>query len=154
MWYIADPYRAKYSDLPENQQESELEQCTWLTAFSKIACAGSHCLQSSSSSSEPWLDSHCVVCEFTDPTPDVLRYWDNDADNEAWKDVIASLMAITEQPTFQQSHKARVLMAVAIGRIFNHISTGDYLDLEHCSLGQWLLKCLTRSIRELRIAAS
>ena len=63
------------------------------------------------------------------------------------------MLAIIEQERFEKSAKCRVLMAVAIGRVFNHLSSADYLSLSS-SLGEWLLKTLTRSLREARIAAS
>lgn len=81
------------------------------------------------------------------------KYWNDVGPGEDWKDTIAALLAITEVDVFQKSTKPRVLMALAIGRIFNHISSAEYLDLEHCSLGQWCLASMNRSLRELRIAA-
>lgn len=45
-------------------------------------------------------------------------------------------------------------MAAAIGRLFDHISDADYLNLDVCELGQWLLASLSRSLRELKIAAT
>lgn len=45
-------------------------------------------------------------------------------------------------------------MAVAIGRVFNHISDAEYLNLETCALGQWLLGSMSRSLRELKLAAT
>lgn len=44
-------------------------------------------------------------------------------------------------------------MAIAVGRVFNHISDPGYLDLENCELGQWLLTSMRASLRELKIAA-
>jgi serine/threonine-protein kinase ATR len=75
-------------------------------------------------------------------------------DGEDWKDAIAGMLTIIKEPKFQSSPKARVLMAVAIGRMFNHISDVDYLNLESCELGQWLLGSMSRSLRELKLAAT
>lgn len=85
-------------------------------------------------------------------SPDI--YWDSHEYGEDWKEVIAALLAVTKQPKFQNSSRPRVLMAVAIGRLFNHVSDVDYLNLETCELGQWLLACMSRSLRELKIAAT
>lgn len=73
---------------------------------------------------------------------------------EEWKEVIAAMTVIIQEEKFLNSSKPRILMAVSIGRVYNHISDADYLNLEICSLGEWLLKSMTRSLRELRIAAS
>jgi serine/threonine-protein kinase ATR len=81
-------------------------------------------------------------------------YWDlHEECNEDWKDVISALLAITEMQEFQESTKPRVLMASALRRVFNHISDTDYLNLANSSLGKWLLASMSRSFRELRIAA-
>jgi serine/threonine-protein kinase ATR len=64
------------------------------------------------------------------------------------------MIAIIGQRKFQHSSKSRVLMAIAIGRVFNHISDSDYLSLENCESGQWLLGSMSRSLRELKIAAT
>ena len=81
-------------------------------------------------------------------------YWNSDDGAEDWKEVIAAMLTITKEDMFQNSSKARVLMAVAIGRIFNHVSDPDYLNLEVCELGQWLLGSMSRSLRELKLAAT
>lgn len=71
-----------------------------------------------------------------------------------WKDAIAGMITIAQEARFQSSSRPRVLMAVAIGRVLNHIRDAEYLSLEMSSLGEWLLKSMQRSLRELRIAAS
>lgn len=66
---------------------------------------------------------------------------------------MAAMLVIIKESKFQASPKARVNMAVAIGRVYNHISDVDYLNLEVCDLGQWLLGSMSRSLRELKLAA-
>lgn len=126
-----------------------------LVVLGKVACAGSRCLQSTGSISEHWQQLSCTLCEKTpssDRIPEV--YWNTNDSGEDWKEVVVALLAITKEPKFQNSTKPRVLMAVAIGRLFNHISDPDYLDLDVCELGQWLLASLSRSLRELKVAAT
>ncbi|CAN9100906.1 unnamed protein product [Alternaria alternata] len=80
---------------------------------------------------------------------------DDERQNEqSWKDAIAAMLAITKEPEFEASSQSRVLMAVAIGRVYNHISDPEYLSLEVCELGQWLLASMSRSLRELKLAAT
>jgi serine/threonine-protein kinase ATR len=81
-------------------------------------------------------------------------YWDSSDRGEDWRDIVAALLMITKEPKFQNSTRPRVLMAIAIGRLFNHIADPDYLNLEVCELGQWLLASLSRSLRELKVAAA
>lgn len=151
----ANKYRAKYADLSADPQLSEQEQCELLSAFSRIACAGSNCLQPSESSAGHWNDFSCRMCDAAKPSRrEESVYWDRDSHEEPWKEVIAAMITITQEEQLQKASKPRVLLAVAIGRLFNHISDSDYLNLEISSLGEWLLKSMTRSLRELRIAAS
>lgn len=127
-----------------------------LSALAKIACAGTQSLKQSNPSSEQWEDLSCILCDDISGTPkrDPAVYWDSHDGSEDWKDVIAAMLAISKETKFQMSTKSRVLMAVAIGRVYNHISDPEYLNLEMCELGQWLLASMSRSLRELKLAAT
>ncbi len=126
-----------------------------LSALSKVACAGSQCLEQSGTGSHLWQIAKCTLCDSprNSARSDTV-YWNNVEGTEDWKDVIAAMLLITKEDIFQKSSKARVLMAVAIGRVFNHISDSNYLNLEMCELGQWLLSSMSRSLRELKLAAT
>lgn len=152
---MADSSRAKYCSFPDNPKLNEAAQQKLLNALSKVACAGSRCLRPDRNGSKQWQSLTCALCD--EPATKVRPpevYWDKGDRGEDWKEVIAALLAITKEPKFQNSTRPRVLMAVAIGRLFNHISDADYLNLEMCELGQWLLACMSRSLRELKIAAT
>jgi serine/threonine-protein kinase ATR len=139
-------------DEPETNEE---DQCELLLALSKIACAGSCSLETSSPKSEHWRATTCTLCDAGSTSERCLRsYWNEQGDDEIWKDTIAAMLVITKESKFQSSPKARVLMAVAIGRMYNHISDVDYLNLQTCELGQWLLGSMSRSLRELKLAAT
>lgn len=153
--FVTHVCRAKYSSLSDNPRVNEAAQQQLLLALGKIACAGSRCLRPDRKDSKQWQDLTCALCDesTTEIRPPEV-YWDNHGYGEDWKEVIAALLAITKESKFQHSTRPRVLMAVAIGRLFNHISDVDYLNLEMCELGQWLLACMSRSLRELKIAAT
>jgi serine/threonine-protein kinase ATR len=98
---------------------------------------------------------NCSVCDVSDlPRRAEKSYWNNGDSGEDWKEVIAAMLIITETAQFRDGSQCRIQMALAIRRVFSHISDPDYLNLDHCALGQWLIKSLNRSLRELRIAAS
>lgn len=108
-----------------------------------------------SAGSTDWKTSQCTLCDVLSPLNQQLRvYWNNKQDGEHWKDAVAAMLVITKEPRFQESANARVLMAIAIGRAFSHISDPAYLNLETCELGQWLLGSMSRSLRELKMAAA
>lgn len=151
----ANWYREKFSEMDEDSPHSEHEQCELLSAFGRIACAGSHCLQPPVADKNNWHHFRCVACDTTESeNHDRSIHWDKDSSDESWKDVVAALNSIIAEDHFDKFSKPRILMAVAIRRIFTHISEPDYLDLEISPLGKWLINAMTRSLRELRIAAS
>lgn len=151
--FKANKCRVKYSNLPEDPSRSEPGQCELISAFAKIACAGSRSLRPSENGG--WQEATCRVCDETDSQDASVdsAYWDRNISDESWKDAIAALANITREERFNKSSKPRVLMAVAVQRIFSHISDADYLGLETSPLGKWLVNAMTRSLRELRIAA-
>ncbi|CAO2647756.1 Nn.00g086780.m01.CDS01 [Neocucurbitaria sp. VM-36] len=147
--------QARYSSMGTDDEQDQRTQIELLTTLAKIACAGTRCLETFSTSSRQWETIRCTLCDISsNPKRTAMVYWNNNDGAEEWKDVIAAMLAITKEVKFQNSSKARVLMAVAIGRLFNHISDPDYLNLEVCELGQWLLGSMSRSLRELKLAAT
>lgn len=151
----ANKHRNKYDYMPDETQQNEVQQCELLSAFAKIACAGSRCLETLIAASGQWKTYICTLCDASSMSEQHFNpYWNEQGDGEDWKDAIAAMIVITKESKFQSSPKARILMAVAIGRFFNHISDVEYLNLETCELGQWLLGSLSRSLRELKLAAT
>ena len=136
-----------------DDKQIESQQCEILSAFAKIACAGSHSLISNADPPH-WKTSTCTLCDVSSSLNEKSKaYWNEKHNGEDWKDVVAAMLTITKEAKFQESSKARVHMAVVIGRVFSHISDADYLNLEICELGQWLLGSMSRSLRELKLAA-
>jgi serine/threonine-protein kinase ATR len=126
-----------------------------IAALTKIACAGSRSLELPGSASHSLKILNCTLCDNkVQQVRDETVYWNIQDGAENWKDVIAAMLAIIREAKFQASSQSRILMAVAIGRVYNHISDAEYLALENCELGQWLLACMTRSLRELKLAAA
>jgi serine/threonine-protein kinase ATR len=141
--------------MQDDPQLNEDQQQELLLGLGKIACAGSYCLRASTTSQNQWRMSTCTRCDTLDATaPHTDVYWEKKHVGDDWKHAIAAMLVITKEAKFQSSPKARVLMAIAIGRVFNHIADVDYLKLETCELGQWLLGSLSRSLRELKLAAA
>jgi serine/threonine-protein kinase ATR len=141
--------------MPDDDEKKECMQTDLMTALAKIACAGSRCLEPTQLISQPLQVFSCTLCDINAHRDrGTAIYWNNQDDSETWKDVIAAMLEITKEETFQASSQARVLMAVAIGRVYNHISDAEYLALETCELGQWLLASMSRSLRELKLAAT
>lgn len=141
--------------MSEDGKQNEDQQNQLLLALGKLACAGSRCLDTTNTTLEKWQTLHCALCDVPNVSDrDNEVYWNNSSHGEDWKDAVATILAITREHKFQNSSKSRVLMAIAIGRTFNHISDPEYLNLESCESGQWLLGSLSRSLRELKIATT
>ena len=136
---------------------SEDTRCVLLSEklLGRIACAGSQCLVGAHGSHDELNNLSCKICDHPLRILDqhIPPYWNVNHHGEDWKEIIASLAALIETLEFQKSEKPRILITLAIRRIFNHISDAEYLDLAKSSLGQWCLRSLSSSLRELRIAA-
>ncbi|KAG9191621.1 serine/threonine-protein kinase ATR [Alternaria panax] len=146
---------ARYSSMMDDEHHNERVQVDIMTAFAKIACAGSRCLEPSQSASQPLQSLACVLCDTgSRHERGAATCWNEKDDKESWKDAIAAMLVVTKEPAFEASSRSRVLMAVAIGRVYNHVSDPEYLSLEACELGQWLLASMSRSLRELKLAAT
>jgi serine/threonine-protein kinase ATR len=145
---------AGVEDAQQDDSNGESECCELLLALGKLACAGSQSLQPLEDDSNDWKDMACTFCDATKSSHHSERlYWDRGECGEDWKDVVAAILAVIGLQGFRDSTKPRVYMALAIRRVFNHISDAEYLDLERSSLGEWLLSSMSRSLRELRISA-
>ncbi|KAL6169979.1 serine/threonine-protein kinase M1 [Exserohilum turcicum] len=147
--------QARYSSMPDGEQQNAPVQEDILRALAKIACAGSRSLEQPRSTPHSIQTLHCALCDTNiQKARDEAAYWNIQDGAENWKDAIAAMLVITKEPLFHASSQSRILMAVAIGRVYNHISGSEYLALENCELGQWLLACMSRSLRELKLAAA
>lgn len=141
--------------MTDDVDHSQESQCELLSAFARIACAGTGSLQHTRVDLQDLGHSNCTLCDSHESTKHEQKAsWNEAGHGEDWKDAIAAMLTITKEPKFQQAPKARVYMAVAIGRVFRHISDADYLNLEACELGQWLISMMSRSVRELKLAAT
>src|SRR4051794_39060566 len=99
----------------ETYTNKEDERCEILSAFGKIACAGSKCLRSAQNEGNNWRRMTCRLCDDAQTLQqDEATCWSNGEHGEHWKDVIAAVLAITELQEFRESTKPRVLMALAI----------------------------------------
>lgn len=136
---------------------SEDARCTLLSEklLGRVACAGSQCLVSANGSHDEFSNLSCKICDHPLRILDqhIPPYWNVNHHGEDWKEIVASLAALIEAPEVQKSKKPRILITLAIRRIFNHISDAEYLDLANSSLGQSCLRSLSSTLRELRIAA-
>ena len=117
---IADFNRTRYSSMMDDERQNERTQVDIMTAFTKIACAGSRCLEPSQSASQPLQSLVCMLCDANSRNGrDAAMHWNEQDDAESWKDAIAAMLAITKEPEFEASSQSRVLMAVAIGLRFS-----------------------------------
>lgn len=148
-------YRTRYFSIPDDEQKNESAQKEIITALARVACASSRSLESPRFTPHSLDSLTCTLCDINNQQErSENSYWDLVDRSENWKDVIAAMLAIAREEKFQASPRSKILMAVAIGRVYNHISDAEYLALEDCGLGQWLLACMSRSLRELKIAAA
>jgi serine/threonine-protein kinase ATR len=94
-------------------------------------------------------DRKCSICEPGGPRSAVTANYDDALAAEA----IATFTKLIDLRDFEESRKPRVQAMVALRHFAMHFRDSEFLDLETSKLGQWCLKSLSSSMRELRIAA-
>ncbi|OJD39951.1 protein kinase rad3 [Diplodia corticola] len=133
---------------------SESDKCRALTAFMRLPCAAMDTLKANILSNGDIADSSCAICDNGDNrTSHGHRTWNTDGTGEAWKDAITVMEKIVSCPDLQRCKAPRVLAATAIKNLLSHINDREALSLTKSSLGQWCMKSLKSSLRELRLAA-
>jgi serine/threonine-protein kinase ATR len=96
-------------------------------------------------------ESSCSICE------ENVCFDAQDSSRSKYQEVsagaIATFEALLNSSAFQDSRRCRVIAMFALRRFAVHFHNVELIDLEVSSLGQWCLKSLRSSTRELRIAA-
>ncbi|KAL0265042.1 serine/threonine-protein kinase M1 [Diplodia seriata] len=133
---------------------SDSDKCRALTALMRLPCAAVGTLKANVLSNGDIVDSTCTVCDGrVDRTPRDYRAWNTDGTGQAWKDVITIMEKIVNCPELQRCKAPRILAATSIKNLLSHINDREALSLTKSPLGQWCMKSLKSSLRELRIAA-
>lgn len=117
--------------------------------FGDIPCASAGSLTLSYDREGNVCDRKCSICEPGVPKSAVVANYDEALAAEA----IATFLKLIDLPDFEESRKPRVQAMIALRHFVVHFRDSEFLDLETSKLGQWCLKSLRSSMRELRIAA-
>lgn len=116
-----------------------------IAALGELACAYSPVSEETGGD----FSSCCHLCSNPSVTTTVAP--DSDRSQDA-ADLLGSLI---RWPGFQRSKRLRVLSMLSLRHIINHCGNTALVDLKaDGSLGQWCLRSLQSSSRELRIAAA
>ncbi|KAF2843387.1 hypothetical protein M501DRAFT_994296 [Patellaria atrata CBS 101060] len=141
--------RDSFKGLSETQRNSFLEK------IQILACSGAGTLQPPSEERYRSTRAFCITCDnIPDDLPLTRKVWDNPLQSNDRTELLSILEQLLETPELQRSTKPRVLAVIALRRILNHISDPGILNLANSSIGQWCLKSMHSSLRELRIAAA
>ncbi|KAF1815143.1 hypothetical protein P152DRAFT_391724 [Eremomyces bilateralis CBS 781.70] len=97
----------------------------------------------------------CPLCDADrEDYRDKSLQWIVDAQNQDWMRVSVLISALLADSRFSRSRKPRIYFANVIRRIANHINDEAFLNVSQGMPGQWYLKSLHSSIRELQQAAA
>ncbi|KAJ2903302.1 uncharacterized protein MKZ38_010119 [Zalerion maritima] len=126
------------------------QRCIILNCLGSLCCAtdayGYQTLENQPSSITS-LD--CLVCLLVNPEESL------ECQHSQLKTMILELLSgLIEHPAFNESRKPRVVAMMVLRKVILHSEDVAFLDLETSTLGQWCLKSLHSSVRELRVAAS
>ncbi|KAI9688750.1 MAG: serine/threonine-protein kinase M1 [Bathelium mastoideum] len=135
----------------------EPDQLELLTTLAQLPCAASISQQPLV---EPMMPiSTCFLCDRAPPWDDVDPQVKDHAELSTgntnfvrYRDPIRKFFsALVTLPAFQKTPKPRILAMLAVRRFLLHDQHSDELDLHSSVLGQYCLKSLHSSLRELRI---
>lgn len=97
------------------------------------------------------MDATCFTCDDSGHTRQALIV--PEIDLASVEEAILILETLTEIPQFKESPRLRTKGMLALRRFIEHIRTPRLLDIEISPLGQWCVRSLRSSVRELRISA-
>ncbi len=142
-------YRPYYSRLPED------DRCRVLAALSKLPCAATGCLKDTESTLKSYESAKCTLCDNADRVASltVVESWDSGDRQAHWRLLCIAIRQLIASPGFTRSSRPRILVTIAIQRLFAHSLGRSELDLATAPLGQWCMRSLHSSLRELRLAA-
>lgn len=129
---------------------SDPDRCKVMNYLSMIPCAAYGSLTVTRDKFEDIVSSQCFICQKSPPRATAL---DDDSCQKTGGGAILILTTLIKSPAFHESRRSRVLAMVAVKAFAIHFRDEEFLDLETSAVGQWCLKSLQSSMRELRIAA-
>ncbi|KAH6705183.1 protein kinase-like protein rad3 [Leptodontidium sp. MPI-SDFR-AT-0119] len=128
------------------------DQCKAVEYLGRIPCALSGKLSLAREKGKI-VDSRCSICDGVKLQDVVDIPHDKAACSAIAKGSIQTFTKLMLSRAFAESRRPRVLAMFALKRFATHFTDPEFLDLEVSPLGQWCLKSLKSSIRELRLAA-
>lgn len=125
------------------------QRCRVFKLLGEIPCAGAGTLIAAGDDTSKSIKAKCGVCD----NPGANSREPGPYDYNCFHEAIATLKALIGLPEFESSRKPRVVAMISLRSFATHFSDNSFLDLEVSSLGQWCMKSLSSSVRELRIVA-
>ena len=129
-------------------------RCRLLELISILPCAGSQSLVENVPNTQQTPSAQCSICDNSPgcANSQPLSSW-NSCFPEDVKATISMLGTLIDEQSFQRSKRQRVLAANLIRRVLAHVEDQQYLQLGSV-FGEWCMRSLQSSIRELRVAAA
>lgn len=137
------------------EQMVDDQRCDMLFELQTIACAACNTLQDWDESTNIEKNAICTVCDQSNISSDRLQrsFFNEGTHARYFQELLSLIKKLVKLPILAGSIRPRILITSLIRRLCNHTSDPDTLDLFQSVLGQWCLRSLTSSLRELRIAA-
>lgn len=130
-------------------QLNNADRCRAMKQLGYIPCAGAGTLTLSYDRDGKICDRNCSICDSGRLVSVTAISYDEALAAEA----IATFTRLIDLPDFEESRTPRIQAMLALRHFAMHFKESSFLDLETSMLGQWCLKSLRSSMRELRIAA-
>jgi serine/threonine-protein kinase ATR len=136
------------SNLPDHERHAALN------ALGRLSCAGAECLKESNGLKGTPKTFQCTICDARSPLAFNSALKSDIHAQSKEQHISESISQLIKCSRFQRHSDARISLALAIRRIVNHVNAPTVIDLGTSAMGQWCLRSLQSSLRELRIAAA
>ncbi|KAK3987423.1 hypothetical protein QBC44DRAFT_351810 [Cladorrhinum sp. PSN332] len=124
------------------------EQCRVIDLISRMPCAGDGTLKLTRHNPKEPSEFHCSFCSGK------ASALPPDSNDGGLKSLGFDLFSkIIVHPAFQASKRPRVYAMIVLRRLAKHSTSEEFLNVEMSAPGQWCLRSLHSSVRELRVAA-
>lgn len=128
---------------------SEEDQSAAFSIMGRLSCAWANTLSGSTVPTRGQVhNQECSICDIAmEPRRTSIA---EHPDMDGLVTTVENLIELTQKA---KSRRSRIAALLATRRLLTHSANVDRLDLSKSGLGQWCLKYLRSSLRDLRIAA-
>ena len=140
---MSDRNRKRYENLSEDNQ------CTLFMTIGRLPCIISQKHNAQNGCGIQKSFERCWLCDSEEP----VRSSTGDKRDIDCEDLLLTIRTLLDSPQLQKATRLRIVIMRSLKRLLSHTNKASNLDLKTSTFGQWCLRALHSSLRDLRIAA-